>query len=102
MVIELHYDNPKLERGKKPYTMTWVIYNYVIVLSFTGIVDNSGYELVYTTTPPRQLAGIITLGTISQASMIIPPNADNYTLSALCSSKCTENVSLKQKNDHYN
>jgi len=72
IVLEMHYDNPQV---------------------VAGIVDSSGMEFFYTTTPPQQRAGILAVGHLVSNVMIIPPNAENYTVTALCSESCTRSVS---------
>jgi len=72
VVLEMHYDNPQL---------------------VSGVVDSSGMEFFYINSPPQHRAGFIAVGHGVRRSMIIPPNAENYTISSVCSGSCTQAVS---------
>ncbi|CAG7722116.1 unnamed protein product, partial [Allacma fusca] len=66
-LLEVHYDNPKS-------------LNYE-----TGII-------AYTTTETREHdAGILRVGHITSASLMIPPSTLNYVISGHCSGICTKN-----------
>ena len=58
-----------------------------------GVVDSSGMEFFYTSNPPRHRAGILTLGHSVRKSMVIPPNAENFTIASVCTGSCTQSVS---------
>ena len=68
-LIEMHYDNPRLT---------------------SGVYDSSGIVFSYTATRPENVAGILTVGSTVNYQLLIPPNANNYTVSALCSADCTQ------------
>ena len=59
-----------------------------------GVVDSSGMEFSYTNTPPQHRAGLISIGHTVRKNMVIPPNAENYTISSICTGSCTQAVSL--------
>lgn len=71
IVLELHYDNPRMVQG---------------------VIDNSGLEFFYVNEEPENRAGLLTLGQSSTSSLIIPPKADNFIVNALCPGKCTQEV----------
>ena len=58
-----------------------------------GVYDNSGLEFFFTNEPPEKRAGLLTLGQIPSSNLIIPPNADNFVVNAMCSEECTTEVS---------
>ena len=58
-----------------------------------GVIDSSGITFYYTSTPRQHRAGIMFLGHQVTDSMIIPPNAANYTVAGLCPGQCTDAVS---------
>ena len=71
LVLEMHYDNPRM---------------------IAGIVDNSGMEFFYTNEAPENRAGLLVLGQQSLNTLIIPPGADNFVVNALTPQQCTEKV----------
>ncbi len=71
IVLEMHYDNPRM---------------------IAGAVDNSGMEFFYTNEAPENRAGLLVLGQLSFSSLIIPPGADNFVVNALTPQQCTEKV----------
>ena len=56
------------------------------------MIDNSGIEFFYTSTPRQHDAGILTVGHAVRSSMIIPPNAESYSIVGECSADCTSTV----------
>ena len=56
-------------------------------------MDSSGITFTYIDSPREHDAGIMFFGHSVISLMAIPPNADNYTITAFCSSACTEEVS---------
>lgn len=64
--------------------------NFMII----GQIDNSGIEISYTLTPPKHEAATLAVGTTTVPALIIPPNADNFTVYALCSSTCLDRVRI--------
>ena len=60
---------------------------------FSGVVDSSGMEFFYSNTPPRHRAGLMSVGHSVRNIMIIPPNAENYTITSACPGSCTQTVS---------
>ena len=62
----------------------------------TGTVDSSGMRMWFTSTPRQYDAGIITFGHRITRDQIIPPNAKNFTTTALLTEKCTNTVRLHQ------
>lgn len=57
-----------------------------------GVVDSSGFVFTYIDTPRQYDAGILFFGHGVSPSMIIPPNAHNFTTMGLCSDPCTRKV----------
>ena len=62
-------------------------------LLLTGITDSSGFTLVYTSTVPKNEAGILALGMIVSPFLIIPPKTSSYTVRGFCTPNCTSTVS---------
>ena len=62
------------------------------VLCSIGVYDSSGIVFSYTATRPENIAGILTVGSTVNYQLLIPPNANNFTVSALCSADCTQRV----------
>ena len=58
----------------------------------SGIVDNSGMEFFYTLQKPTHLAGTVTVSIGVLPVLIIPPNADDFTVRTTCASSCTDQV----------
>ena len=80
------------------------VYSFLPVSTFllwSGIVDSSGMEFFYTTTPPQQRAGILAVGHLVSNIMIIPPNAENFTVTSLCPGSCTRSVSALYTSLYY-
>jgi len=59
---------------------------------FTDVIDNSGIQFFYTSTPRQHDAGILTVGHFVNRLMIVPPNAGSYFIAAQCSAECTNEV----------
>ena len=59
---------------------------------FAGILDSSGIEFFYTSTPRQHDAGILNVGHVVTFSMIIPPNAADFSIFGLCPASCTNQV----------
>ena len=59
---------------------------------FVGILDSSGIEFFYTSTPRQHDAGILNVGHVVNYLMIIPPNAADFSILGLCSANCTNQV----------
>jgi len=59
---------------------------------FTDVIDNSGIQFFYTSTPRQHDAGILTLGHTVNRLMIVPPNAGSYSIVGKCSAECTNQV----------
>ena len=57
-----------------------------------GIVDSSGMEFFYTKQKPKHLAGTLTVSIGVIPTLIIPPNADDFTVRTTCASSCTDQV----------
>ena len=58
----------------------------------TGVIDNSGIEFFYTSTPRQHDAGILTVGHGVDREMVIPPNTASYHIVGECSAECTSRV----------
>ena len=58
----------------------------------TGVIDNSGIEFFYTSTPRQHDAGIMSVGHGVVREMIIPPNTGSYYIVGECSAECTSRV----------
>ena len=58
----------------------------------TGVLDNSGIEFFYTSTPYQHDAGIMSVGHGVVREMIIPPNTASYYIVGECSAECTSRV----------
>ena len=104
-MLELHYDNPDLLEGNElpavmlskarqltPVALSSLSLSLSLSLN-VGIVDSSGFELVYTSTPPEKRAGILAIGQGVLPSMIIPPNVENFVVPASITPQCTNKVS---------
>ena len=61
-------------------------------LYLTGVYDSSGIVFSYTATRPQYIAGTLVIGSPVNYQLLIPPNANNYTVSAVCSADCTRKV----------
>ena len=59
---------------------------------YIGVLDSSGIEFFYTSTPRQHDAGILNIGHAVTFSMIIPPNAADFTIFGLCPASCTNQV----------
>ena len=59
------------------------------------MIDNSGIQFFYTSTRRQHDAGILTLGHAVNRFMIVPPNAESYSILGECSSQCTSAVKLQ-------
>ncbi len=57
-----------------------------------GVIDNSGFEFFYVNDKPENRAGLLILGQVSSSSLVIPPQADNFVVNALCPGTCTQKV----------
>ena len=55
-------------------------------------MDSSGIRFFYVSTPREHDAGVLFMGHSVVPIMIIPPGADNYTISGICGAQCTERV----------
>ena len=70
---------------------TWTLESYCnsnIILISLDVYDSSGLDFFYTTTPPKQEAGTLTIGSAVTPLMFIPPNADNFAIKSICSADC--------------
>ena len=61
--------------------------------TYAGVVDSSGMEFSYIITAPQHRAGFLTIAHSIRKDMVIPPNAENYTISTICTGSCTQAVS---------
>ena len=61
-------------------------------LEHSDVVDSSGMRFFYVNTPREHDAGVLYVGHSVVPIMIIPPGADNYTISGICGAQCTERV----------
>lgn len=86
--MEMHYDNPQLQSGKED------VLNIITDSLYVGRIDSSGIKLSYSLTPSKYQAASLSIGSTALPALIIPPNADNFTYDALCSSTCLDKVSL--------
>ena len=64
----------------------------IMIYIHAGIRDSSGIRLYYTGTLRKYDAGIIQLGYFVHSSMIVPPNAKNFTINSICIEDCTSEV----------
>ena len=60
----------------------------------SGVLDNSGLRFFYTSEAPEHNAGIMFLGHLVIPIMLIPPKTERYTVSAICTADCTNQVCL--------
>ena len=107
VMLEMHYDNPQLASGDddnvalNDYCMqllSLVLFHGSNIdtpfhSTCPGVVDSSGMEFSYTNTPPQHRAGFLTIAHAVRKDMVIPPNAENYTISSICTGSCTQAVS---------
>ena len=56
------------------------------------MIDNSGIEFFYTSTPRQHDAGILTVGHNVNRLMIVPPNTGSYYILGECPADCTTQV----------
>ena len=61
---------------------------------FPDLIDSSGIEFTYTTKPPQNLAGVMTLGHHVTPNFLIPPGTGSYDVAGICSGPCTEEVTI--------
>ena len=61
----------------------------------SGVLDNSGLRFFYTSEAPEQNAGIMFLGHAVAPIMLVPPKTERYTVSAICTADCTNQVWLR-------
>ena len=61
-------------------------------VDISGVQDSSGLEFFYTNVEPTHRAGVLAIGHGVSNNMIIPSNAENFTVSGLCSGDCTKTV----------
>ena len=64
----------------------------LIAGAYTGVIDNSGMRIYYTTEPSEFNAGSIALGHIVTPNMIVPPGVERFTIAGICSADCTQQV----------
>ena len=64
---------------------------------FSGVVDSSGMRFYYTTDEPEHESGGLSIGHNVDPTMLIPPRAANYTVTAICPMDCTS-VSFVTRN----
>ena len=106
VMLEMHYDNPQLVSGDDNVALQMIIacnsyhdYCTAAILThpfhsaYPGVVDSSGMEFSYTNTPSQHRAGLVSIGHTVRKNMVIPPNAENYTISSICTGSCTQAVS---------
>ncbi len=67
-----------------------------------GVIDNSGFEFFYVNDEPENRAGLLTLGQRISSSLVIPPQADNFVVNALCPGICTQKVCMSFSYVAYN
>ena len=71
--------------------MSLVVKTVISSLLCTGVYDSSGMMYHYTRQRPKHVAGYLGLES-TFFRMVIPPLAEQYSLTGLCSSNCTEEV----------
>ena len=72
------------------YTNTPCKYINIISLPCAGVMDNSGFEFTYLDTPRSFDAGVISVGHQVTPTMVVPPDRDNFNISGVCSTDCTQ------------
>lgn len=63
---------------------------------YIGVIDSSGIAFTYISTRRQHNAGVLFLGHQVRPSMVIPPNAANFTVTGVCSGVCTRKVDTKK------
>ena len=79
------------------FVCSTLLFSWIFILvnfpkNITGVIDNSGIEFFYTSTPRQHDAGILIVGHSVDREMIIPPNTASYYIVAECSDGCTKRV----------
>ena len=59
----------------------------------SGIVDSSGIEFTYIDNPREYDAGVMSISH-TEKTMVLPPNANDFSVTGLCPPECTRKVSL--------
>ena len=73
LYVEMHYDNPDRD---------------------SGVFDSSGMRFYYTRQRPVHVAGVMTVefNTFPYLTLVVPPNAEEFNVTATCPSRCHDNV----------
>ncbi len=66
---------------------------HALFISNADVLDSSGMEFFYTSSPPEYEAAILEIGHQVTPTMVIPPNSASFTIFGKCKSDCTEAVS---------
>ena len=105
IMLEMHYDNPQLVSGDDNVAVHDNCMQLLSLLlhgsnidtpfhsTYPGVADSSGMEFSYTNTPSQHRAGFLSIAHAVRKDMVIPPNAENYTISSICTGSCTQAVS---------
>ena len=71
LMLNMHYDNPEL---------------------IEGMVDSSGFELIYTRNDRKYAANVLSVGSAMDNRLFVPPNQPNFLISGHCHTDCFRNV----------
>lgn len=97
IMLEVHYNNPGLRKGKN-FTFFFLFCKMIVFVVyfikkyrvlFVGMVDSSGVRLYITPDVRKYDAGVIELGLEYSDKMAIPPKQPDFTLSGYCIAECT-------------
>lgn len=79
----------------------WIIEQYFIIISSVGVIDSSGFEIIYTPKLRKHDAGNIMLGHDVWPTLVVPPQSKNFVVQGHCPTKCS-NAVRKLKEYHLN
>ena len=61
---------------------------------FLDLVDNSGLRMVYTKNLRRFDSGILEIGHATLTTLMVPPNAESFTITGECDASCVGRVGV--------
>lgn len=78
----------KVQSSLQGGNTVYYLHNY-----FLGKVDSSGLRLSLTQTARELNSGLSGIGSVVHSNMIVPPNANHFSVFGYCPSECTSHVS---------
>ena len=98
LYVEMHYDNPDRDSGLfNMHSSTQILHKFSPQLA--GVFDSSGMKFYYTRQRPMHVAGVlhVEFNTFPYLTLVVPPNAEEFNITATCPSRCHDDVSKPQK-----